>query len=330
MVAGRATRSAPPAWAVRCVSRATSADRARPEMAADRRDQRLVGHRRRQLPRSRRAGRGSPALRAASSSARDERALARAALTLDEHDRALTVHASWPAASAGGRVHGLARTGARVTASPQVLRTYEYVQGTDAPAGRVWLTGGMTLTSPIPQPVRTGRTASPARLTTPFPSSVACAARLRSGLLEALWRWQPCTAAELATRAHLPRTRRRAHPRRPGRRWRGGRGRARDDAAGLPQPAPPDSVGAARRLRGEHLPLRRDRHRHPCRRDDRYTGVLPVIGRFHDGMAEQRGAVARTTERPGAGTRCGHGTVVARAARESTRPSPPSPSTCRR
>ncbi len=26
---------------------------------------------------------------------------------------------------------------------------------------------------------------------------------LRSGLLEALWRWQPCTTAEIATRAHL-------------------------------------------------------------------------------------------------------------------------------
>ena len=106
---------------------------------------------------------------------------------------------------------------------------------------------------------------------------------LRSGLLEALWRWQPCTTAEIATRAHLSE-------------------RTVEltlsalavadvvvqDADGRWElTAPPEAwallvgfeenicrfveSGAATRADG----------------DDRYTGILPVIGRFHDHMAAQ-------------------------------------------
>ena len=106
---------------------------------------------------------------------------------------------------------------------------------------------------------------------------------LRSGLLEALWRWHPCTAAELATRSHLPV---RTVELTLGALAIGGVVAA-DDADRWTLTAPPESwamlvgfeenicrfveTGTATRADG----------------DDRYTGVLPIIGRFHERIAEQ-------------------------------------------
>ena len=178
----------------------------------------------------------------------------------------------------------------------------------------VWLTGHMTppppidMSSPIertPSPqnlARQNRVGSAARLTDAIALVGGVRGALRSGLLEALWRWQPCTTAEIATRAHLSE-------------------RTVEltltalavadvvaqDADGCWElTAPPEAwallvgfeenicrfveSGAATRADG----------------DDRYTGILPVIGRFHARMAVQMAPIlARRNARVlelGAGT----------------------------
>jgi SAM-dependent methyltransferase len=105
---------------------------------------------------------------------------------------------------------------------------------------------------------------------------------LHSGLLEALWRWQPCTTEEIATRAHLPE--------------RSveltlaalavGDVVVHEGADGWRLTAPPEAWGL---LVGFEDDICRYVETGAVTRaddDGRYTGVLPVIGRFHQRVAE--------------------------------------------
>jgi SAM-dependent methyltransferase len=155
----------------------------------------------------------------------------------------------------------------------------------------------MTLTSPFQQPVRPGSAACAARLTGAVSLVGGVKGGLRSGLLEALWRWQPCTAAELATRIHLSQ---RAVEVTLAALAVGGvvvesehvdddTDSPRDDAHGSDWAltAPPETWAL---LVGFEENICRFVETGTATRadaDDRYTGVLPVIGRFHDAMAEQ-------------------------------------------
>ena len=133
---------------------------------------------------------------------------------------------------------------------------------------------------------------------------------LRSGLMEALWRWQPCTVDELAVRAHLAR---RAveltlHALAAG-------GVVAEDAGGWTLQAPPTAwaglVGFDQHICNfveTGAPTGADG-------DDRYADVLAVIGRFHEPVAAQFAPVAGQPGRTCARARCRHRTVVAGVAR---------------
>jgi len=121
---------------------------------------------------------------------------------------------------------------------------------------------------------------SPEHLTHAVALIGAVRGALRSGLMEALQRWQPCTADELAVRAHLvPRAvDLTLHALAAG-------GVVAEDAAGWTLQAPPAAWAG---LVGfdEHIcnfietgaPTSADRV-------DRYVDVLSVIGRFHETVA---------------------------------------------
>ena len=152
------------------------------------------------------------------------------------------------------------------------------------PSRVMWLTGHMTSTTQIdhsPPHQNSGRSA--ARLTDAVALVGGVRGALRSGLLEALWRWQPCTSAEIATRAHL--SERTVELTLAALAVAGVV--VRDEHGRWELTAPPEAwallvgfeenicrfveTGAATRADG----------------DDRYTGVLPVIGRFNEHMAVQ-------------------------------------------
>ena len=95
---------------------------------------------------------------------------------------------------------------------------------------------------------------SPEHLTHTVALIGAVRGALRSGLLEALQRWQPCTTDELAVRAHLvPRAvDLTLHALAAG-------GVVAEDAAGWTLPSSPGRLGRARGFRRAHLQLHRDR-----------------------------------------------------------------------
>lgn len=63
----------------------------------------------------------------------------------------------------------------------------------------------MTFTTPTePVPAATSWTGTVSDLTRAVALVGGLRGALRSGMIEALSRWQPCTSIELATRAHLP------------------------------------------------------------------------------------------------------------------------------
>lgn len=105
---------------------------------------------------------------------------------------------------------------------------------------------------------------------------------LRSGLLEALWKWQPCTTGELAVRSHLA-------PRVVGLTLDAlaAGGVVATDGERWTLPARPEAWAA---LIGfdQHVVNLVEHGEPTCADDaDRYTGVLPVLGRFHEPLAAQ-------------------------------------------
>ncbi len=146
----------------------------------------------------------------------------------------------------------------------------------------------VTLTAPT----RPASARSPEHLTHAVALVGAVRGAIDSGLMEALWRWQPCSVDELAVRAHLPR---RAveltlHALATG-------GVVADDAGGWTLQAPPPAwaglVGFDQHICNfveTGVPTGADG-------DDRYADVLAVIGRFHEPVATQ---FAPSLIRPGA------------------------------
>jgi SAM-dependent methyltransferase len=138
--------------------------------------------------------------------------------------------------------------------------------------------------------VSTVALASPARQTSRSPERItqavaligAVRGALRSGLIEALWRWQPCTVEELAVRAHLvPRAvDLTLHALASG-------GVVAEFDGQWTMQAPPGAWAGLVDF-DEHIcnfvetgaPTGADG-------DDRYAGVLSVIGRFHEPVAAQ-------------------------------------------
>jgi SAM-dependent methyltransferase len=113
---------------------------------------------------------------------------------------------------------------------------------------------------------------------------------LRSGLLEALWRWQPCAADELAVRSHL--SRRAADLTLDALRTGGVVERSGDlwtITAG------PGSWAAMLAFEQHVTNFIESGEATSADRPERYTDVLPVIGSFHDEIAAR---MAPTLVRP--------------------------------
>ena len=247
--------------------------RARPQVAADRGDERLVRHRRRQLPR--------PCVQhvVATRSRRLEQRQRRACSCRCRPHPPPRRREPSPRrlAARRGQQHvsfaSLARPARRPMRPLTSLRTYGIRTGYRCSFGRAWLS--VDHDSRIADPSRPTR--SPEHLTHAVALIGAVRGALRSGLMEALWRWQPCTTDELAVRAHLvPRAvDLTLHALAAG-------GVVAEDAGGWTLQAPPAAWAG---LVGfdEHIcnfietgaPTSADG-------DDRYVDVLSVIGRFHE------------------------------------------------
>ena len=224
--------------------------RSRPQMAADRGDQRLVGHRRRQLPRA-------CVQHVVATRSRRLRAAKRRACSCPCHPhppprRREPSPRLLAARRASNRSRSLSRPDRRVgqcVPSHPYVPT-EYVQGTDARSADAWLSVD-----------HDSRIAGPSGLTpiagTPHPRGRPDRRRARGSPQRAAG-GVAAVAAVHRRRAGRPRppcpTGRRADAARAGRRRRGRRGRRRMDAAGSP-----GRLGRARGLRRAHLQLHRDR-----------------------------------------------------------------------
>lgn len=151
----------------------------------------------------------------------------------------------------------------------------------------------MTLNTPTqPGSSGPGSSGSVTRLTHAVALVGAVRGSLRSGLLEALWRWQPCTPHELATRAHLTPA---AVERTLAALAVGG---VVTEQAGRWVPTAPPEAWARLVDFEQHIWAYIDTGAATCADgNDRYTGVLPAIGRLHEPVAAR---FAPSLARPGA------------------------------
>jgi SAM-dependent methyltransferase len=131
-------------------------------------------------------------------------------------------------------------------------------------------------------PTRQISARSPERLTHAVALTGAVRGALRSGLIEALWRWQPCTVDELAVRAHLVRRSvdLTLHALAAG-------GVVAEDDEGWTLQAPPAAWAGIVGFDEHICSFIETGAATIADRDDRYADVLSVIGRFHEPVAAQ-------------------------------------------